>query len=98
MKTYKTRLIETYILTLLKEFISTKIDETSTSFRVRQKEPSEFSFFRTIALGKGKSKVKAVVGKLKSDPSKGMQIQTLIFPKTDFPNEEDVKNWLEKNS
>lgn len=46
------------------DFKSTKIDETSTSFRFRQKEPSDFieGSFRTITITDG---VSAVIGRPK---------------------------------
>ncbi len=48
------------------DFRSDKVDETSTSFRLRQKNPGEFQegSFRTIELADG---VKAVIGKPKGE-------------------------------
>ena len=46
-----------------------KVDETGTSFRLRQREPGSFSTMRTISMGD--SGVKAVVGPLKRGKKKG---------------------------
>jgi hypothetical protein len=45
-------------------FSSRNVEETRSSYRARQHEPSEFepSSFRTISMGQGKSLVRAVIG------------------------------------
>ena len=50
-------------------FHTTKVDETSTSYRFRQREPGAFTkgSLRTITLTNG---VKAVIGKLKNQRTK----------------------------
>ncbi len=45
------------------EFRADKVDETPNSWRLRQREPGEFSRFRTITMTEG---VQAVIGPLKS--------------------------------
>lgn len=66
-------------------------DETSTSYRYRVRDPGDFQegSFRTISLGD--SGVKAVVGKIKGEDS--MTIQSLIFPKDKF-TEEEARCWV----
>ncbi|MCE5281958.1 MAG: hypothetical protein LLG93_07625 [Deltaproteobacteria bacterium] len=55
------------------DFGSAKIDETGESFRLRQREPSEFSdrSFRTIDIAKG---VKAVIGRPKGTKMSGSML------------------------
>ena len=50
------------------DFISTKVDETENSFRLRQRDPGEFKegSFRTITISDG---IKAVIGRLKEAKS-----------------------------
>lgn len=60
-------------------------DETSTSFRFRQRDPGEFieGSFRTIAF-EGADGVKAVIGKLKENTSKGEEhFVRLVIEKAD---------------
>lgn len=67
-------------------------DETTTSYRYRIRNPDEFveDSFRTISFRS--SGIKAVVGKL---PGKdGMTLQSLIFPKDMF-TEEEARQWVE---
>lgn len=57
-----------------KDFKSSKVDETGTSFRLRQKPPGKFKRLRTIDLGDG---VKAVGGEMKK--SKFMEMLKSIW-------------------
>lgn len=65
------------------------LDETSTSFRYRVRDPDEFTVLRTLRITTG---VQAVVGKTSADAP--MRVQTLIFSKTVFPTADAVRTWL----
>ena len=69
-------------------------DETGTSYRYRVRDPDDFQegTFRTI--GFGDSGIKAVVGKLKGEEA--MTLQSLIFPKDKF-TEEEAKQWVKNH-
>lgn len=75
------------------EFVSSKVDETETSFRLRQREPSEFQedSFRTIDITEG---VKAVVGRLKKESTLNKRHVRLL--KWDRRPTEDVEKKEER--
>jgi hypothetical protein len=72
------------------------IDETESSFRVRQRNPGDFvkDSFRTISFGPG---ISAVIGKLKSDPKGSTKVQTVIFDKDKFKGKKAVVEWIRKH-
>jgi hypothetical protein len=79
------------------EFVQKKpLDETSTSFRARQRDPGDFVRMRTITISES-PKVLAVIGPLKSNPSGGTKVQTYIFPKDAGWTAERVHAWLRRN-
>lgn len=77
------------------------LDETSTSFRNRIREPGLFNqgSFRTITIQQSPL-VRGVVGKLKNKdkPSDPTLLQTLIFPKSAGWTRSKVQDWLKSHS
>lgn len=70
------------------------VDETSDSIRIRQRDPDSFveSSFRTIVLSEDQG-IKAVIGKLKSDPQGSTVIQSYIFEKSKWTSAE-AESWV----
>jgi hypothetical protein len=73
------------------------VDITEKYIRIRMKQPSLFAdaSFRTIDISKPKG-IKAIIGKLKSDPNGSTQVQSYLFDKEKFTTEE-AKKWVEEN-
>jgi hypothetical protein len=66
------------------------LEEATTVWRYRVRDPSNFSKFRVKELGKG---VKITLGKVKR--SERWEIQNYMFEKELFKNREQVRKWLE---
>jgi HK97 family phage prohead protease len=79
-----------------KELVETKpVDVTENYIRVRIRNPDIFvdSSFRTIDFSKAQS-IKAIIGKLKSDPQGSTHIQSILFDKDKWSVAE-AKKWVE---
>lgn len=70
------------------------VDETSDSIRIRQRDPDSFdqATFRTIVLSEDQG-IKAVIGKLKSDPQGSTVIQSYIFDRSRWTSSE-AESWV----
>lgn len=66
------------------------LEEATTVWRYRVREPSDFSVFRVKELGKG---VKITLGKIKN--SQRWEIQNYMFEKETFKTREQVRSWIE---
>lgn len=73
-------------------------DITENFIRIRVKEPSLFidTSFKTIVIDSSKG-IKAVAGKLKSEPNGGMVVQSYLFDKEKWEKEDAIK-WVEEHS
>jgi phage FluMu protein Com len=74
-----------------------RIDITKNYIRIRIKEPKEFvqDSFKTIILSK-KDNIKAIIGKLTSDPNGSTHIQAVLFSKDSW-DKEKAKKWVKEN-
>jgi len=68
------------------------LEEGETVWRYRIADPSKFGKMRVKELGKG---VKITLGKVKG--SDRWEIQNYMFQKTEFPNREQVRKWLDQH-
>lgn len=70
------------------------VDTNENSIRIRQRDPGDFveGSFKTITISEEKG-IKAVIGKLKSDPNGSTVIQTYIFDKSKWTVAEAEK-WV----
>ena len=66
------------------------LEEDKTVWRYRVRDPADFDKFRVKELGNG---VKITVGRIKN--SQRWEVQNYMFQKTEFPNRESARKWLE---
>jgi len=66
------------------------LEEAETVWRYRISAPDKYEKFRVKELGKG---VKITLGKVKH--SERWEIQNYMLQKTEFPNRESARKWLE---
>ena len=80
------------------EEIKGGIDETGDSFRYRLRDSEEFvaESFRTITLQQ-QPVIRAVIGKLRSDPGGATHLQTLVFPKDAGWTRAKVERWVNEH-
>jgi HK97 family phage prohead protease len=73
------------------------VDVTDQYIRIRQKDPDDFvqDSFRTITLSKSQG-IKAIIGKLKSDPDGSTVIQSYLFDKDKWTVDE-AKKWVKEH-
>jgi len=74
------------------------LDETTTSFRFRLRDPGDFTqgTFVTVAIKKDKPRIMCVMGKLKGEDT--LTKQNYIFPKEDGWTKEKVQAWLDEHT
>jgi len=68
------------------------LEESATVWRYRVADPAKFQKFRVKELGKG---VKITLGKVKG--SDRWEIQNYMLQKTEFPNRENARKWLDQH-
>jgi hypothetical protein len=79
------------------EIEESRIDITKNYIRIRIKESKEFvqESFKTIILS-DKEKIKAIIGKLTSDPTGSTHIQAVLFSKDSW-DKDKAKKWVKEN-
>ncbi|MGI0130148.1 MAG: hypothetical protein ACREEC_08385, partial [Thermoplasmata archaeon] len=73
------------------------LDETTSEFRYRLRDPKQFqpNTFRTITIQEKKPQVNGIVGKLKKDGDDApMTLQGLRFPKSEGWTKGEVREWI----
>jgi len=76
-----------------------KPEETETHIHIPIRDKNDFfqESFRTITIGKENEGIKAVIGKLKSDPNGPTKVQKYIFDKSKGWTMEKAKKWVEEH-
>ena len=84
---------------VLKKIVIKKLEETENEFRYRVKDPDLFDpdSFRQKTIKEDKPRVHAIFGKLKTDESGTMIMQSLRFPKEDGWTMEACEQWAESH-
>ena len=85
---------------VLKKIAIKKLEETESEFRYRIKEPDLFDpdSFKQKTIKEDKPRVYAIFGKLKTDESGTMTMQSLRFPKEDGWTMDACEQWAESHT
>src|SRR4030065_1032022 len=78
--------------------ITMPVDVTTDTIRIRQRDPDDFveGSFRTITISEDQG-IKAVIGKLKSDPDGPTKVQKFIFDKAKDWTLEKAQSWVSEH-
>ena len=68
------------------------IEATENFFRVRLRDPDQFTRLRQIPLKRGKPRIFAVVGRLRGETT--TTLQSILFPKEDGWTRDSVQSWM----
>lgn len=71
------------------------IDETENHFRVRLRDPDQFTRLRIIPFKRTKPRINAVVGRLRGETT--TTLQSLLFPKEDGWTRASVSEWMREH-
>lgn len=71
------------------------IDETENFFRVRLRDPDQFTRLRQIPFKRSKPRIFAIVGRLRGEAT--TTLQSLLFPKEDGWNRDSVSAWMREH-